>query len=162
MSFLDLPNALKARIRGRASAGQRMKVLMWATTFGADLWSLTRWLAKRDDVDVRVALPDPAVFQAEGVAKLFPLGDVPLVKRGLIHELIGIPGFKPDVTVLDNRVPFHATSKKALMLWHGLGWKGPNDRPEFRVLHAQLRRNFGEPLAPNKNFRWSCYGPWDF
>lgn len=162
MSIADLPKALKARFRGRAPDGERMKVLMWATTFGADLWSLTRYLAGRDDVEVRVALPDPAVFNAEGVAKLFPLDGVPLVKRGLLHEVLGVPGFKPDVTVLDNRVPLRATSKKALMLWHGLGWKGPNDRAEFRVLHAQLRRNFGEPLAPNKDFVWSCYGPWDF
>jgi len=162
MSILDLPNALKAKIRGRQSGGDRMKVLMWATTFGADLWSLTRYLSKRDDVDVRVVLPDPAIFRREGVAKLFPLDNVPLVKRRLINDVIGIPGFNPDVTVMDNRVPFRASSKKALMLWHGLGWKGPNDRAEFRVLHAQLRRNFGEPLTPNKNFRWSCYGPWDF
>lgn len=161
MSLLDLPNALKARIHGRAS-GRHMKVLMWATTFNADLWSMTKYLSERDDVDVRVALPDPAVFRAEGVAKLFPLRNVPLVKRGLLHEVIGIPGFTPDVTLLDNRVPFRSTSKKAMMLWHGLGWKGPNDRAEFRVLHSQLRRNFGEPLAPNPNFRWSCYGPWDF
>ena len=166
MSLFDLPNALasalKTQLRGRAPGDDRMKVLAWATTFNADLWSLTRWLSLRDDVDVRVVLPDPAIYEASGVAKLFPMGNVQLVKRTLVQDVVGIPGFKPDVTVLDNRIPFRATSKKALMLWHGLGWKGPNDRAEFRVLHSQIRRNFGEPLAPNPNFRWSCNGPWDF
>ena len=162
MSLLDLPKALKARLPGRKAGDSRLKVLMWATTFGADIWSLTRRLAQRDDVDVRVVLPDPAIYKAEAVASLFPLGNVPLVKRRILNDVMGIPGFYPDVTVMDNRIPLRATSKKGFVLWHGLGWKGPNDRAEFRVLHAQLRRNFGEPLAPNPNFRWSCYGPWDF
>lgn len=161
MSLLDLQNRIKARFIGRSS-NDRMKVLMWATTFGADLWSLTKSLAQRDDVEVRVVLPDPALFQAEAVAKLFPLPHVPLVKRTVVHDLIGIPGFIPDVTVMDNRVPLRASSKSALMLWHGHGWKGPNDRAEFKVLHAQLRRNWGEPLASNPHFDWSCYGPSDF
>jgi hypothetical protein len=162
MSVSDLLGALRARLPGHVATRRRLKVLMWATSFGADIWSLTRYLARRDDVEVRVALPNPEAWSAEGVAKLFPLGDVPLVKRGPLHELIGVPGFRPDVTVFDNRIPLRATSPTGRMIWHGLGWKGPNDRAEFRVLHGQLRRNFGEPLAPNPNFRWSCYGPWDF
>lgn len=140
-----------------------MRVLVWATTFGADLWSMTRWLAEhgRDEgVEVRVVMDDPALFRKEGVAELFPL-DIPIVKRGRVHDFLGIPGWRPDITLLDNRVPLRASSKKGFVLWHGFGWKGPNDRDEFRVLHAQLRRNFGEPLAPNPNFRWSCFGPWD-
>jgi len=137
------------------------KILVWATTFGADLWSLTRWLAGRDDVDVRVVLENPAGFRREGIASLFPLA-VPLVRRGPVENLMGIPGFRPDITVLDNRVPLRGASDKGFVLWHGFGWKGPNDRDEFRVLHAQLRRAWGEPLAANPNFRWSCFGPWDF
>lgn len=143
------------------TSNDRTKILVWATTFGADLWSLTHWLSRREDCDVRVALPDPDGFRREGVAQLFPLHNVPLVKRGPLHEVLGIPGFSPDITVLDNRVPLRSTSRKGFVLWHGFGWKGPNDRSEFRVLHGQLRRAFGEPLAPNPNFRWSCFGPWD-
>lgn len=151
-----------------------MKILVWATTFGADLWSLTRYLAARDDLDVRVILPGKRGFLAEGVARLLPV-EAPLIQRRPWHELAAIgPGlgasrhaalsatrFRPDVTILDNRVPLRAPSKKGFVLWHGFGWKGPNDRQEFRVLHGQLRACFGEPLAPNPNFRWSCFGPWD-
>ncbi len=148
-------------LRRALGGDSRRKILIWATTFGADLWSLTRWLADRDDLDVRVVLENPAGFLREGVASLFPL-TVPLVRRGPVENLLGIPGFRPDITILDNRVPLRGTSDKGFVLWHGFGWKGPNDRDEFRVLHAQLRRAWGEPLAPNPNFRWSCFGPWDF
>ena len=55
-----------------------------------------------------------------------------------------------------------ASSKKGFVLWHGYGWKGPNDRTEFRVLHSQLRRAWGEPLERNPNFRWQTFGPYDF
>jgi hypothetical protein len=142
-----------------------MKILVWATSFGADLWSLTRHLAARqqagEDLDVRVVTPDADAWAGEGVAQLFPLG-IPVVDRRARHHLFGLAGFRPDITVLDNRVPLRATSKKGFVLWHGFGWKGPNDCEEFRVLHGRLRSAFGDPLSPNPDFRWSCFGPFDF
>lgn len=141
-----------------------MKILIWATSFGADLWSLARFLAARQhegaDLDVRVVLDDPAAFAREGVSQFFPLR-IPLVKRRL-QGVVGVPGFRPDITILDNRLPLVAPARKGFVLWHGFGWKGPNDREEFKVLHAQLRHAFGDPHEPNPNFRWSCFGPWDF
>jgi hypothetical protein len=142
-----------------------MKVLVWATTFGADLWSLTRYLSERrrlgDDLDLRVVLENPDTYHRQGVSRLFPL-DIPIVRRRAMHELIGLPGFRPDITILDNRVPLRGPSPKGFVLWHGFGWKGPNDRREFRWLHRQLRHAFGNPLAPSRRFRWACFGPWDF
>jgi hypothetical protein len=143
-----------------------MKLLVWATIFGSDLWSLTRFLAERqrrgeDDLDVRVVLVHADAFHQEGVARLFPL-DIPTVRRRRLYDFVGLPGFSPDITILDNRVPLIASSPKGFVLWHGFGWKGPNDRSEFHVLHTQLRRAFGDPLAPNPRFRWACFGPWDF
>jgi hypothetical protein len=145
-----------------------MKLLVWATTFGADLWSLTRFLAEHqrsgeEELDVRVVLVhgDPKIFYREGIARLFPI-DIPVVRRRGLHNFVGLPGFAPDITILDNRMPLIASSPKGFVLWHGFGWKGPNDRKEFRVLHAQLRRAFGDPFVPNPRFRWACFGPWDF
>lgn len=142
-----------------------MKILVWATTFGADLWSLTRHLAARqqagEDLDVRVVTANAGGWAQEGVAKLFPLG-IPVMERRPWHHLVGIPGFHPDITVLDNRVPLRSSSKKGFVLWHGFGWKGPNDREEFKVLHSRLRHAFGDPLSPNPDFNWSCFGPTDF
>jgi len=138
-----------------------LKILVWATTFGADLWSLTRYLDQRDDVTLKVVMGDPRAFAREGVSTLFPL-QAPLLKRRKVHDVAGVPFFKPDITILDNRVPLRATSPKGFVLWHGFGWKGPNDRREFRVLHGQLKAAWGDPLAPNPDFRWQCFGPWDF
>lgn len=146
----------------KPTTSRPLKILVWATTFGADLWSFTRWLDRRPDVQVKVVMADPKTFKREGVAQLFPLGGTPLIKRRKVHELAGIPLWRPDVTILDNHVPLRASSPKGFVLWHGFGWKGPNDRHEFRMLHSQLRRNWGDPLEPNRDFRWQTFGPWDF
>lgn len=138
-----------------------MKVLVWATTFGADLWSFTRYLDRRRGVKVKVVMGDPRTFAREPVSRLFPLR-ADRVRRRRLHDVAGLPFFRPDVTILDNRVPLRPGSPKGFVLWHGFGWKGPNDVHEFRVLHGQLASNWGDPLAPNPDFRWQCFGPWDF
>ncbi|MEM1041065.1 MAG: hypothetical protein AAGI91_00400 [Bacteroidota bacterium] len=139
-----------------------MKILIWATTFGADLWSLARYLDRRGNCAVRVVLDDPATFRREGVAQLFPLERTRLVKRRPWHRLLGVPGFRPDLTVMDNRVPLRAPSAAGLMLWHGFGWRGPNAaETDFAWLHRSVRQAFGDARVPNPRFRWQCFGPWD-
>jgi hypothetical protein len=137
------------------------RILVWATTLGADLLSLVRWLDRREDVELRVVLDDPDLFKRQRVAQLYPLR-CPLIRRRRWHGLIGLPGFRPHVTVLDNWVPSRAPSRAGFVLWHGFGWKGPNDRLEFATLHRQLGRCWGDPLQPNTRFRWHCFGPSDF
>ncbi len=140
-----------------------MNVLVWATTFGADLWSFTRWLDARDDCRVKVVLDDPATFRREGAAQLFPLRRTDLVTRRPWHRLVGVPGFRPDVTVMDNRLPLRAPSPAGLMLWHGFGWRGPNAADtDFAWLHRAIRQAFGDARVPNPRFRWQTFGPWDF
>ncbi|MEP0547241.1 MAG: CDP-glycerol glycerophosphotransferase family protein [Rhodothermales bacterium] len=139
-----------------------MNVLVWATTFGADLWSLARYLDQRPDCTVRVVLDDPATFRREGVAHLFPLDRTKLIKRRPWHRFVGVPGFRPDITVMDNRVPLRAPSPAGLMLWHGFGWRGPNNADgDFAWLHHSIRSAFGDARVPNPRFRWQCFGPWD-
>ncbi|MGM0577789.1 MAG: CDP-glycerol glycerophosphotransferase family protein [Myxococcota bacterium] len=138
-----------------------MRILVWATTFGADLLSFTRYLDRRSDTQVKVVMGDPKLYRRQGVSELFPV-QADLVRRRGLHDVAGVPFFRPHVTILDNRVPLRATSPKGMVLWHGFGWKGPNDRKEFRALHMQLRRAWGDPLSPNPDFRWQCFGPWDF
>jgi hypothetical protein len=138
-----------------------LKVLVWATTFGADLWSLTKYLDGRDDVEVRVLLRGAEAYASQPVAKLLPL-QCKMAERRPWHHLVGWPGFRPDVTVMDNWVPKRRTSPKGFVLWHGFGWKGPNDREEFAPLHRNLARCWGDPTVPNPDFRWQCFGPSDF
>jgi hypothetical protein len=143
-----------------------MNVLVWASTFGADLWSFTRFLGQKPGVWVKVVMGDPALFQQQGVAELFPLGDsVELVRRRFWHHALGVPGFggdfEADVTIMDNTTPFFRTSPKALMLWHGFGWKGPDSEEDLWWLHRSLRRTWGDARRPNDDLRWQCFGPWD-
>lgn len=138
-----------------------MRILVWATTFGADLWSFTKYLDRQPGIQIKVVMNDPATFLRQGIAELFPLR-AQLVERRAYHPLVGVPFFRPDVTIMDNRTPFLRTSPKAFMLWHGFGWKGPNDERELWWLHSSLRRTWGDAREPNPNFRWQCFGPWDF
>lgn len=137
-----------------------MRILVWATTFGADLWSFTKYADQRPDTDVTVVMDDPETFLQQGVADLFPL-EATFVKRRWYHYAIGAAGFSPDVTIMDNRTPFLRTSPTALMLWHGFGWKGPDSEKDLWWLHHSLWRTWGDARRPNDRFRWQCFGPWD-
>ncbi|TVQ95956.1 MAG: hypothetical protein EA398_16655 [Deltaproteobacteria bacterium] len=137
-----------------------MRILVWATTFGADLWSLVRHLDANGRHDIRVVMKEPDTFLREGVSTLFPLR-APILARRPWHHAVGLPGFRPDVTVMDNRLPLRAPSRHGFMLWHGYGWKGPQDRKEFALVHRQIRRLWGDPAAPGARFRWQCFGPHD-
>ena len=137
-----------------------MNVLVWATTFGADLWSFTKFLDGRSGVTVKVVMDDPDRFRSQGVHDLYPL-DAELVERRFWHYVLGVPGFDADVTIMDNRTPFLRTAPKALMLWHGFGWKGPDSEDELWWLHRSLRRTWGDVREPNPDFIWQCFGPWD-
>ncbi len=138
-----------------------MNILIWPTTFGADLWSFTRYLSRHTAARIRIVMKNPDLFRRQGVAELFPL-DVEFIRRRSYHYLTGAPFFRPDVTIMDNRTPLMRTSPKALMLWHGFGWKGPNDEHELRWLHRSLTYTWGDVRRPNPRFRFQCFGPWDF
>jgi hypothetical protein len=140
-----------------------MHVLIWPTTFSADIWALAEYLGHQSDVDVTVSLPDPEAYQAQPIARFRPV-NARFVRRRPWHSLLGAVwhgGPPPDVTVMDNRVPLRAPSKAGFMLWHGFGWKGPNDEAEFAWVHGSIARAFGDAKQPNPHFRWQAYGPWD-
>ncbi len=138
-----------------------MNVLIKASTFGADLFWFTHYLDKMPDVTVKVLLPEPDKFLKEGIAKLFPL-KADLSKKTIMNYIFRPGTFRPDVTIMDNKIPIKAASPNGFMLWHGFGWKGPNDVEEFSWLHRSIRSAWGSAMEPNPNFRWQCFGPWDF
>jgi len=137
-----------------------MNILVWPTTFGADLWSFTRFVSQQPGTTVKVILDNPDQFIRQGAAQIFPI-EAELIQRRFYHHGLGLPGFKADVTIMDNRAPWPATSRYGFMLWHGFGWKGTNDEHEMRWLHRSLKRHWGNVKEPNDRFRWQCYGPWD-
>ena len=138
-----------------------MRILIYATTFGADLWSFTKYLDHRPDTHVDVVMPNPDLYHKEGVAQLFPL-QAGIHKRRWHHNFLSRLIYRADVTIMDNHVPFRKTSPYGLMLWHGFGWKGPNDEEEFKWLHKSLKMTWGDAKKENPRFRWQCFGPYDF
>ena len=138
-----------------------MNILVYATTFGADLWAFTHFVDQIPGVTIKVSLKHKERFLKEGIYQLYPL-KAELVERTVFHWFRGISGFKPDVTISDTDFPLIKTSPNLLMLWHGFGWKGPNDEKEFRWLHRFLRYTWGSGKRSNPNFIWQCFGKWDF
>lgn len=138
-----------------------MKILIYATTFGADLLSLTRYLSEKENVEIKVLMKEVEKFKNEGIYKLWDL-DLDIFEFNKINIIKGISGFDPDVTILDNNIPLRAVSPKALILWHGYGWKGPNDEEEFKWIHRNIRLSWGDMKIPNNNIKWLCFGPVDF
>jgi hypothetical protein len=137
-----------------------MNILFYATTFGADLWSFARYVSERKDSRIKVLMPDPTTYLSEGVSKIYPI-DAQIEQRKWYHVFGDLSNFKPDVTIMDNHIPLRAPSPKGLVLWHGFGWKGPNDEKEFRWLHFSLTSSWGSAKKPNPDLRWQCFGPFD-
>ncbi len=138
-----------------------MKILIYATTFGADLLSFTKYLKEETDSEVKVLLEDVEQFKQEGIADYWDL-NVELHSLNKINLIRGIKGFDPDITIMDNNIPLRKISPKALILWHGYGWKGPNDEEEFKWIHRNIRLTWGNMKEPNPDIKWQCFGPIDF
>lgn len=138
-----------------------MKILMYATTFGADLLSFTKYLSDNTDSEIKVLLNDAKIFKKEGIVDFWNL-DLDLVSSNKISPLRGIKGFQPDITIMDNNIPLRKISNKALFLWHGYGWKGPNDEVEWKWIHRNLGLTWGSMKEPNPDIKWQCFGPVDF
>jgi hypothetical protein len=136
-----------------------MRILIWATHFGADLWAIARALESRA-VSVRVALPEPRAFAAQAVAHLFPLMTRP-VAATLARSLLGAPCFRPDVTVFDHLPPWRAPSRRGFVLWHRAGERSPDGLSQRSTLWRRLAWTFGDPRRPSRNLRWGCLGPTD-
>ncbi len=142
-------------------ANSPLKVLFWTTTFQADTQSLARRLCNDPRFVVLVALHEPDRYRAEPVAQLLPLS-CQLLDRDARATVQAIDAFAPDITIVDNHFPPKAFAPRLFVLWHGFGWKGPNDRAEFAEVHKSIARLTGAPAdAPNPHFVWQCFGPTD-
>ena len=138
-----------------------MDVLIFASTLGADLLALSHFLDQKEEVRLKILVKDKKVFLNEGIAELYPL-DCDLFERRWYHNLVGLRGFQPDITILDKDIPYRSSSKNGMVLWHGFGWKGPNDEEEFTWVHRLLKWCWGETKEKNENFVWQCFGEWDY
>jgi len=136
-----------------------LKISVWASTLGADLLTLCRFLDKREDIRLTTFVENPERFKMEAGWRLDPLMS-PVFQKGFSAYLHAFRHYG-DITIVDNGVPFFKTSPKLFVLWHGFGWKGPDDRNTFAFMQSRILRWWGDPSRPNPDFRWQCFGEWD-
>ncbi len=148
---------------GEAGGGGRTpaRVLFWTTSFQADVWSLAMYLGNQPDFQVMVAMEGAQSFLNEPIGMLDPPG-FPLLERDAPGTIREIKRFAPDVVVVDNHFPRQRFAPALFVLWHGFGWKGPNDPPEFKGVYKAVKRLTNRsPSKRNHRFIWQCFGPTD-
>lgn len=139
----------------------KIRVLFWNTTFQADNLTLARYLDNHPDFLIAVALQNKANLVNEPVHKLLPL-KCEIYDRDDPAVFSKIKEFNPVITIVDNHFPPKKLSPYLFVLWHGFGWKGPNDKIEFTQIHKSIKRLTGySSFKPNPKFRWQCFGKTD-
>jgi hypothetical protein len=139
----------------------RVRVCFWTTTFQADVSALARYMDKDERFEPLIVLENKGGFLREPIQELLPVTGV-LLDKGAPDTVRRARDFAPHVTVVDNQFPPKRLSPKLFVLWHGFGWKGPNDRKEFAKKHRHVRRLSGHSsMEPNPDFIWQCFGPTD-
>lgn len=141
---------------------EKIRVCLYATTLQANIFSFAKYLSGRDDFEVVVVTENVPEYLNEPVNSLFPLNCQILEKDASSTEKF-LKDFKADVTVVDNHYPKKKISEKILVLWHGFGWKGPENKKDFESPFKEVKRLTGiSPEFPNPNFRWICAGPTNY
>lgn len=136
-----------------------VRVCFWTTSFGPDLIALAWDLDAREDFELRVAVDDPAAIAREPSLSRRPLS-APLIDKSA-RGMWELQRFAPDVVVVDNGPPWWRLGRAGFVLWHGYGWKGPNDLREMAPRYLSLALHWGSPLHANPRLRWACFGPQD-
>jgi len=137
----------------------KLRVAVWATTFGADLAAFCRFLDRRDDVELTVFMKHPGAFKTTAAWRADPLR-----ARVYARDLRAYPralARRADVAIVDNAVPLLGISRGLFVLWHGFGWKGPDDRRAFAFMRRCIAAWWGDPWKPDSRVRWQCFGEWD-
>jgi len=135
-----------------------IKVCFYTTNFQADVIGLASYLEGRDSFDVLVVVDNLQLYKKEKFYKLGKFSGKMLDKEdSSLYDKIN--DFSPDITVVDNHFPKRKISKYLFVLWHGFGWKGPNDIKEFKQVHKSIKKLTGySGFKSNPYFLWQCFG----
>lgn len=137
-----------------------IRILFWATTFGADMHSFARYLESKGEYKILVAAHSPEMYLREPVQNFYPV-NAPILDRDKKSTWLRILLFRPHIMVTDNHFPPVKFAKRLLVLWHGFGWRKDNLSGEFVHVHNNIRRLVGDAAEPNPHFAWQCWGPQD-
>ncbi len=133
-----------------------MKICFWSTSFQADNQALATYLTGLPQMDVWVAMDDPARYAAEPVNALLPFHGR-LLDRREKATLKEVQAWAPDVLIVDNHLPAEPLSERIFVLWHGFGWRVD----DLSTMRKQLRKLVGDVTAANPRFGWQAFGAWD-
>ncbi len=141
---------------------KRIRVCIWATTFQADIFTFTRYLCAHEDYEVIVAMDDIEKFKNEPVWQLMPV-ECRMLDKSDKKTIKTLRSFAPHVTIIDNHPPPKKFSPYLFNIWHSWGWKGPQDKKEFKHVFKLIKSLTGHRGdRPNPYYRWNCMGPSDF
>lgn len=133
-----------------------VKICFWSTSFQADNQALATYLTGLPNVEVWVAMDDPAGYVAEPVNALLPLR-ARLLDRRENTTLQEVKAWSPEVLIVDNHLPSEALCERVFVLWHGFGWRVD----DLSTMRKQLRKLVGDVTVPNPRFGWQAFGAWD-
>lgn len=137
-----------------------LRVCLWATTFQANIYSLAKYLATQPErFDPMVVLEGLDAYSREPISKLARVG-CPLLDRAASDTRARLSAFEPTVLVVDNHYPPMRVAPALVNVWHGFGWRGPEDREAFAGVFADIEKHTGiSPAVPNPYLRWITAGP---
>jgi hypothetical protein len=136
-----------------------LKVCLWATTFQANIYSVAKYLASRPDTFSVLAVLDACDrYLAEPIQQLAPAGCT-LLDRADPDMEDKLAAFAPAVLVVDNHYPRARLAPALVNVWHGFGWRGPEDRDAFESVFRDVAKHAGRaPSESNPYFRWISAG----
>lgn len=136
-----------------------LKVCLWATTFQANIYSIAKHLAQRPDAfSPLVVLDGRQAYLTEPIQRLAPAG-CRMLDRADPQTARQIEAFAPAVLVVDNHYPKTRIAPGLVNVWHGFGWRGPEDREAFASLYREVSKQVGSPPSEsNDYFRWISAG----
>jgi hypothetical protein len=136
-----------------------LKVCLWATTFQANIYSVAKHLASRPaEFSPLVVLDGRDAYATEPIERLVPAG-APLLDRADPETARKVEAFAPAVLVVDNHYPKARIAPALVNVWHGFGWRGPEDRAAFESVFRDVAKHTGRaPSEPNPYFRWISAG----
>lgn len=137
-----------------------MRILYWTTSLNGELLAHLRHTLAQGRHEALVAYDHYESFRQEACSALWPL-DVRVIPRSGWRSHLELQRFRADVVIVDNHLPPVPVARRLFVIWHGFGWKGPQDRAEFATFYRQAGRLVGPIDRPNPRFTWKAYGPLD-
>jgi hypothetical protein len=135
-----------------------IRVCFWATALQANVFSLAQHLSASPQFKVVVAALNVKQYLLEPINRLYPL-QCQILDRSDRNTLKYLRRFQADVTVVDNHYPPEPLSPLLANVWHGFGWRGPEDKSQFKEIYRSIKRLTGlPPDRPNPALMWICAG----